>query len=58
MPETQVIFNGYRTDFLWRDLGVVFEVDGYTNLLRAVLPSTEIGSRMPRSRALGWIRIM
>lgn len=29
-PETQVIFNGYRIDFLWRDLGVVFEVDGYT----------------------------
>ena len=27
-PETQVPFNGFRLDFLWRDLGVVFEVDG------------------------------
>lgn len=29
LPETQVVFSGYRIDFLWRDLGVVFEVDGY-----------------------------
>jgi very-short-patch-repair endonuclease len=29
LPETQVPFDGFRIDFLWRDVGVVFEVDGY-----------------------------
>jgi very-short-patch-repair endonuclease len=29
LPETQVPFEGFRLDFLWRDVGVVFEVDGH-----------------------------
>jgi very-short-patch-repair endonuclease len=29
LPETQVPFNGFRIDFLWRDVGVVFEIDGH-----------------------------
>ena len=28
-PETQVPFRDFRIDFFWRDLGVVFEVDGH-----------------------------
>lgn len=28
LPETQVPFDGFRIDFLWRDLGVAFEIDG------------------------------
>lgn len=28
LPETQVPFDGFRLDFLWRELGVVFEIDG------------------------------
>jgi very-short-patch-repair endonuclease len=27
-PETQVTVNGYRVDFLWRELGLVVETDG------------------------------
>ncbi len=29
LPETQVPFKGFRIDFLWRDVGVVFEIDGH-----------------------------